>query len=180
MPLQHVVKSRYRCQIKCVSTHSIFKCLPSHDNILIVDKAIIVHVMFSLSLKQVNKSANEEQKLLLPPKGIREGNGTEVRFMTLVEISIHWLRSCILSRPFSLMDKKIWTFSLWICHLMRIQVVFSADTQETPTARTKVPLLLKDDSGISISGPSEEWFIKIGFENISRLKHTSIYVHENG
>ncbi|KAL1809510.1 hypothetical protein ACET3Z_026500 [Daucus carota] len=85
---------------------------------------------------KVNKSANEEQKLLLPPKCIREGNGTEV--------------------------------------------VFSADTQETPTARTKVPLLLKDDSGISISGPSEEWFIKIGFENISRLKHTSIYVHENG
>lgn len=64
---------------------------------------------------------------------------------------------------------------------MPIQVSFSADAHETPTtARKNVTLLSKDNSGDLISGPSEEWTLKINFRNISLIKHTSIHVYENG
>lgn len=64
---------------------------------------------------------------------------------------------------------------------MPVQVSFSADAHGTPTtARKKVPLLPTHNSGVSISSPSEEWNLRIDFENIFHIKRTSIHVYENG
>lgn len=64
------------------------------------------------------------------------------------------------------MDKKSRSLGFSICHLVPVQVSFSADAHRTPTtSRNNVPLLPKHNSGVLISGPSEEWNLRIDFEN---------------
>ncbi|XP_074324866.1 nuclear pore complex protein NUP98A-like [Apium graveolens] len=56
-----------------------------------------------------------------------------------------------------------------------VQVSSSSDAHRTSTtSRKKVPL------GVLVSGPCEEWNLRIDFKNIFHIKCTAIHVYENG
>ncbi|KAL8117088.1 hypothetical protein AgCh_015121 [Apium graveolens] len=56
-----------------------------------------------------------------------------------------------------------------------VQVSSSSDAHRTSTtSRKKVPL------GVLVSGPCEEWNLRIDFKNIFHIKRTAIHVYENG
>ncbi|XP_074328572.1 nuclear pore complex protein NUP98A-like [Apium graveolens] len=57
----------------------------------------------------------------------------------------------------------------------------SSDAQgTTTTSRKKASLVSKHNLGVLVSGPCEEWNLRIDLENIFYIKHKAIHVYENG